>query len=221
MTETVKERYIREAKSRMVKRTGEALAEEFFSVATDFHPHGDTAAIAELMAAAYNMGAHAADRDELPVICANGCPEGYLGRHKFSCPEYRARSHYEHERDSIPNANPDDVNLRLLRAIYGLCPDCNRTDKHAHDTSFPVSEPVMKCHRCWADVDQNRGGTWVHLNGPDTNHYPEPFIPIEEMVEVRDDGDHCPECGAPVREKTLQEGGGVECSRKCGWWFCF
>lgn len=23
--------------------------------------------------------------DTFPVVCANGCPEGYLGRHKFSC----------------------------------------------------------------------------------------------------------------------------------------
>lgn len=35
------------------------------------------------------------------------------------------------------------------------------------------------------------------------------------------DKELCPDCGAYVRGKTLQEGGGVECSEKCGWWFCF
>jgi hypothetical protein len=30
--------------------------------------------------------AELADDDDLDVVCANGCPEGALGRHKFSCP---------------------------------------------------------------------------------------------------------------------------------------
>lgn len=29
--------------------------------------------------------------DTFPVVCANGCPEGWLGRHKFSCSLARAR----------------------------------------------------------------------------------------------------------------------------------
>lgn len=33
----------------------------------------------------------ARDEDEFPVVCENGCPEGYLGRHKFSCPLARGR----------------------------------------------------------------------------------------------------------------------------------
>jgi hypothetical protein len=28
-------------------------------------------------------------QENFPIACANGCPEGYLGRHKFSCPELR------------------------------------------------------------------------------------------------------------------------------------
>lgn len=33
--------------------------------------------------------------------------------------------------------------------------------------------------------------------------------------------DLCPDCGSPIRAKTLNEGGGIECSSKCGYWFCF
>jgi sulfite exporter TauE/SafE len=29
------------------------------------------------------------DDDPFPVVCSNGCPEGYLGHHKFSCEEAR------------------------------------------------------------------------------------------------------------------------------------
>jgi hypothetical protein len=24
-------------------------------------------------------------QESFPIVCSNGCPEGYLGRHKFSC----------------------------------------------------------------------------------------------------------------------------------------
>ncbi len=34
--------------------------------------------------------------------------------------------------------------------------------------------------------------------------------------------DQCPECGAQLRNKTLQEGGGVECPKSdCDYWFCY
>lgn len=26
------------------------------------------------------------DDEDFPVVCGNGCPEGHLGHHKFSCP---------------------------------------------------------------------------------------------------------------------------------------
>lgn len=29
------------------------------------------------------------DYEWFPIVCPNGCPEGYLGRHKFSCPRLR------------------------------------------------------------------------------------------------------------------------------------
>lgn len=35
------------------------------------------------------------------------------------------------------------------------------------------------------------------------------------------DKELCPDCGAHIRAKTLGEGGGVECTDKCGYWFCF
>lgn len=32
---------------------------------------------------------------------------------------------------------------------------------------------------------------------------------------------NCPDCDAPLRAKTMGEGGGVECSADCGYWFCY
>lgn len=200
MTETVKERYIREARRRMAARMGENLTEELFSVAADTHL--DVVNVAELMAAAYKMGVHAVLHGELPVICENGCPEGFTGRHKMSCPE--ARKRYEQERDEIPDADPANKELRLLRAIYGLCPDCDIREKHSHDSNpeTRVSGPTypydafddepdwggMKCHACGEPVEQDYDGTWFHpFEFPEDGHYPEPYIPIEELEEITDD----------------------------------
>lgn len=36
-----------------------------------------------------------------------------------------------------------------------------------------------------------------------------------------DNQSKCPDCGATIRAKELWEGGGIECSAKCGYWFCF
>lgn len=44
------------------------------------------------------------------------------------------------------------------------------------------------------------------------------------MIESYKDDDgvyRCPKCGAPERVKGWNEGGGVECSERCGWWFCY
>ena len=35
------------------------------------------------------------------------------------------------------------------------------------------------------------------------------------------DREICPDCGAHIRSKELNEGGGIECNDKCGYWFCF
>ena len=37
-----------------------------------------------------------------------------------------------------------------------------------------------------------------------------------------DKKEKCPNCGADMRPKTIQEGwSGVICSKNCGWWFCY
>jgi hypothetical protein len=46
---------------------------------------------------------------------------------------------------------------------------------------------------------------------------PDGSVTIEAL---RGDPDLCPECGAAIREKSLQEGGGVACTA-CPWWFCY
>ena len=35
-------------------------------------------------------------------------------------------------KDGMPPADPADREVRLLRAIYGLCPECDREDEHEH-----------------------------------------------------------------------------------------
>jgi hypothetical protein len=38
----------------------------------------------------------------------------------------------EHDITCCPPADPDDAATRLLRAIYGLCSLCDRTEPHGH-----------------------------------------------------------------------------------------
>lgn len=52
---------------------------------------------------------------ENEVYCT--MPEHGYGEHTVAC---------------VPLADQNDKQLRLLRAIWGLCPDCNRTDEHEH-----------------------------------------------------------------------------------------
>ena len=38
----------------------------------------------------------------------------------------------DHDPSCIPPAEPDNPELRLMRAIWGLCPDCDDTEEHEH-----------------------------------------------------------------------------------------
>jgi hypothetical protein len=54
------------------------------------------------------------------------------------------------------------------------------------------------------------------------DHYCDEYKQLEYKLKVKDEeSDPCPDCGAPIRAKELWEGGGVECSKKCGYWFCY
>lgn len=46
-------------------------------------------------------------------------------------------------------------------------------------------------------------------------------LDAKPLIEYLRAPDNCPGCGAPIRAKEMNEGGGVECSSHCGWWFCF
>jgi hypothetical protein len=46
----------------------------------------------------------------------------------------------EHNQSCVPPADPAYLALRLLRAIYGLCPDCDNEDHHDHE---PPLEPYL------------------------------------------------------------------------------
>jgi hypothetical protein len=38
----------------------------------------------------------------------------------------------EHDASCMPPADPSNPELRLIRAIFGLCAECDRTDMHGH-----------------------------------------------------------------------------------------
>jgi hypothetical protein len=42
-------------------------------------------------------------------------------------------SNGEHNSSCVPPADPGNLDLRLLRTIYGLCPDCNQITPHEHE----------------------------------------------------------------------------------------
>jgi hypothetical protein len=50
-----------------------------------------------------------------------------------------------------PPLDPGDPGARLLRAIFGLCPDCDRTDEHSHP-----------CRVCGESTDDYH----IHEEGP-------------------------------------------------------
>lgn len=39
----------------------------------------------------------------------------------------------DHTAGCMPPADPSDRELRLLRAVFGLCPDCDETRSHVHE----------------------------------------------------------------------------------------
>ncbi len=45
----------------------------------------------------------------------------------------------EHDGSCLPPADPANRELRLVRAIFGRCPDCDRTEAHEHDTPGEVT----------------------------------------------------------------------------------
>lgn len=47
------------------------------------------------------------EREDFPVVCANGCPEGYLGRHKMSC-EWAGQLFYNHREVRVLGVSPSD-----------------------------------------------------------------------------------------------------------------
>ena len=38
----------------------------------------------------------------------------------------------EHDATCMPPAEPGNAELRLLRAIFGLCPLCDKVEEHEH-----------------------------------------------------------------------------------------
>ena len=45
--------------------------------------------------------------------------------------------HGEHTAACVPPAEPGNLDLRLIRALYGLCPDCNDLQPHTHEQETP------------------------------------------------------------------------------------
>ena len=51
------------------------------------------------------------------------------GRAHCTNPEHQPG---DHDASCMPPADPNNPELRLLRAIYGLCSLCDRTEDHTH-----------------------------------------------------------------------------------------
>lgn len=66
-------------------------------------------------------------------------------------------------------------------------------------------------------VSQIRSAITTSLQG-------HPYLkePAREALAALDEpaAEKCPDCGAPIRSKSMDEGGGVACT-KCSWWFCY
>jgi hypothetical protein len=67
------------------------------------------------------------------VYCTN--PEHKDGEHTAAC---------------TPPAEPCNKELRLIRAIFGLCPDCDRTSRHDH--CYETALERWEAYWCGADV---------------------------------------------------------------------
>lgn len=56
----------------------------------------------------------------------------------------------EHNASCAPPAEPCNQELRLIRAIHGLCPDCDRADLHDH--CYETALERWEAYWCGADV---------------------------------------------------------------------
>jgi hypothetical protein len=59
-------------------------------------------------------------------------PEPIEGRHPGAYCTVPAHRNGEHDQDCVPPADPGNQELRLIRAIWGLCALCDRKDEHDH-----------------------------------------------------------------------------------------
>lgn len=50
----------------------------------------------------------------------------------------------EHDQSCTPPADPENQELRLIRALWGLCPDCDRTDEHEHPDGHDPDHPGFR-----------------------------------------------------------------------------
>lgn len=80
----------------------------------------------------------------------------------------------------------------------GFCPECS--------VDHEDCGMVPGCPCC----EETIGAAPVMLRFPG-------FPPIRGVGPVIVAKENCPQCGAPIREKMS----GVECSARCGWWFCY
>lgn len=92
----------------------------------------------------------------------------WVARHKTYCT--RGHQPGEHDASCMPPADPANPELRLLRAIYGLCSLCDRTDEHEH----PDEE--LLAHGMVPDSSEAREtfcGTCGHLDTPGVHLFAE------------------------------------------------
>jgi len=76
----------------------------------------------------------------------------------------------------------------------------------------PEQEPGLICHK---HDEPKRGCAWCDKHPPKAQPQQEPVALIEHDDET---AEPCPSCGKPLQSAS---GGGVVCSERCGYWFCF
>ena len=84
------------------------------------------------------------------------------------CCEAEGHEPGDHTAECISPAEPDNPELRLLRALHGLCPDCDRKHPHTHpglrSTTIPDFLGVHKSDLTEFDTpEQAREADWLDL----------------------------------------------------------
>lgn len=112
-----------------------------------------------------------------------------------------------------------------------------RNDSVDEDTRYAIVEDAVEALMPYAVNRTQAWNMWNNINGdkrwqramvlihgdgqfPESEPVDVLIKPIEDQRPVVLD-EECPNCDAPLRAKGITEGGGVVCSKECGYWDCY